>query len=265
MNTVQAGTRDDLRNAFLAIHASAIVISPPELAATLNIKQRYAKELIGVLENLVDPDDNPLVVMNSQAGEPPNDDVHDWYQTFYTVDDRNSEEMEALFDASVPADVKATPAPRTPRNATNPADLPACLCGCGLILGNRKRNYKPGHDARHAGQVGRALLDLDLTDEEFKAKSDAMLAALPTEALRTKAWNLYNNKLEKASQAHDKKVAKAPTAIAKAEMIPGKVKIGRWEYEAERNSVSNAVVYMKKDVATVATDKVAATFQPKEA
>lgn len=56
-----------------------------------------------------------------------------------------------------------------------------CLCGCGEATG---RNYRPGHDARHAGQVGRALAQApDLTVDQ----REALLHELPSLALRQKA------------------------------------------------------------------------------
>ena len=56
-----------------------------------------------------------------------------------------------------------------------------CLCGCGEATG---RNYRPGHDARHAGQVGRALAQApDLTVDQ----REALLHELPSLALREKA------------------------------------------------------------------------------
>jgi hypothetical protein len=55
----------------------------------------------------------------------------------------------------------------------------ACLCGCGAVVGRGSR-YRPGHDARHAGQVGRQIASAD-------GDGTHLLAALPSEALRAKA------------------------------------------------------------------------------
>ncbi len=51
-----------------------------------------------------------------------------------------------------------------------------CLCGCGEPTA---RNYRPGHDARHVGQLARAVV-------AGAADKRAALRALPTEALRAK-------------------------------------------------------------------------------
>jgi hypothetical protein len=53
-----------------------------------------------------------------------------------------------------------------------------CRCGCGEQVGRGAR-YRPGHDARHASQVGRAMIAAGAEDPE-------LLAALPSEALRAK-------------------------------------------------------------------------------
>jgi hypothetical protein len=55
----------------------------------------------------------------------------------------------------------------------------SCLCGCGEAVGAAAL-YRPGHDARHAAAVGRQLRLAGRPDE-------ALLAALPSEALRAKA------------------------------------------------------------------------------
>lgn len=59
-----------------------------------------------------------------------------------------------------------------------------CTCGCGEPT---TRRYRPGHDARHAGRVGRALAgEAGLTADQ----SQRMLGELPSEALRAKALKI---------------------------------------------------------------------------
>jgi hypothetical protein len=55
-----------------------------------------------------------------------------------------------------------------------------CLCGCGEPVIRPTALYRPGHDARHAAAVGRALLSAGHADP-------AILDALPSPALRAKA------------------------------------------------------------------------------
>src|SRR4051812_38628717 len=54
-----------------------------------------------------------------------------------------------------------------------------CRCGCGQQVG-RGALSRPGHDARHASQVGRAMTAAGAADL-------VLLAELPSEALRAKA------------------------------------------------------------------------------
>ncbi len=55
----------------------------------------------------------------------------------------------------------------------------ACRCGCHERVGPGAR-YRPGHDARHASQVGRAMIAAG-------AEDPVLLATLPSEALQAKA------------------------------------------------------------------------------
>lgn len=292
---IQRGTHNDLRNAFLAVHASAIVMDIPELATALNIKRQYAAELIGTLENMEDQDGNALVHINLAVGDPGNDGAHDLYSTHFTVDDKSSQEMERIFDAAYPAPtspepgsepVKAAKAPRTPRSATtsNPADLPLCLCGCLQPVTNRKRNYKPGHDARHAGQVARDMANFPGMNNDERRR--VLLDALPTDGLRwkaaqmadrliakgkAKAFNAATDRADKKDQAdtvarQDKQdqgnQERHELGIKPVQFLQGEVKIGRWKYPAEKNAVSGAVAFTRKGKMEVADEKVAKTFDP---
>jgi hypothetical protein len=60
------------------------------------------------------------------------------------------------------------------------APRPPCLCGCREAPSGAAAHYRPGHDARHASLVGRRLQEQGRADE-------AVLAELPTDALRSKA------------------------------------------------------------------------------
>lgn len=76
------------------------------------------------------------------------------------------------------------PAPATPTPAAPAAPTAvACGCGCGAMA-NIGRQYRPGHDARHAGQVGRIIAEnAEITPEQ----EGALIASLPTPALQAKA------------------------------------------------------------------------------
>lgn len=281
---VDPNLRADLRRVYLNIYDGAIVTEIPDIAAELGLKRRYVNELVGLLERIDGGDGVPLVVVNSSPGEDGHDSPNVYYQTARSVDDEDRKSAEFRFDFYVPANPQVKPE-ETAVNATkktasatkpnnNPADLPLCKCGCGFPVTNRARNYLPGHDARHAGQVARAMAAIPGADNEDKRT--AMLDALPTDALRWKAAAMADRLIAKGAAAAERELAKAEgkaTKTAKVEKVTmeaGKVKVGRWWYPAERNSQSGAVTYTRKgstrygkagaDKVEVANDKVAATF-----
>ncbi|WP_427115603.1 hypothetical protein [Pseudarthrobacter scleromae] len=115
-----------------------------------------------------------------------------------------------------------------------------CLCGCGeLVLTMGRSLYKPGHDARHAGNLGRLVAETG---------DDSLLAQLPTPALRAKAETVANNARAKAQAKADREAARAAKKAAKAEapqvadddddedLLPiSEIKVGRWTYPVRRD------------------------------
>jgi len=63
-----------------------------------------------------------------------------------------------------------------------------CLCGCGEPT---DRNYRPGHDARHASQVGRDIAEMGHPESE---EVERLLRSLPSDALRAKASRIANSR-----------------------------------------------------------------------
>lgn len=82
----------------------------------------------------------------------------------------------------------------------------SCHCGCGTEA-KLGRRYLPGHDARHAGQVGRMVA-------EGKDGAQEALAALPP-ALKAKAERFAANR---QAEADRKRLAAEIRAAAKAEL-----------------------------------------------
>lgn len=91
---------------------------------------------------------------------------------------------------SKPTRAKAKPTPEP----TPEAEARRCGCGCGSPVSPRA-SFRPGHDARHAGETGRALA--------ANPKDRAALAALAgmSEALRAKAERVRANAEAKAQTA----------------------------------------------------------------
>lgn len=264
------GYREDLRKVYLAIHGSAIVTDIPTVASELGLKRQYVKELFGILADHEDSDGEAFALINRRAGEENNDTPHDWWQTGKTVDQHDNEAAQHWFDDHFVEDPDAgdatkTKAPKATVRATNPADLPLCLCGCNQPVSNRNRNYRPGHDARHAGAIGKALGTMH--PEEDEENWTAMLGFLPTAALQDKANNIGRRIAAKRIVQLEKKMQGAAKAIndkiAPVEFQSGKIKIGRWEYDAEKNMTSGSVTYTTgKGVPKVATDEQAKRFYP---
>lgn len=123
---------------------------------------------------------------------------------------------------------KATPAPKAPKagKAEAPAPTPApakataptqvtCGCGCGETA-NIGRTYRPGHDARHAGQVGRWLAE---NPKAAPAEVEAAIAALPTAKLQEKARKFAENRAAEATRkAAAKRIREAAKAALAAEL-----------------------------------------------
>ena len=66
-------------------------------------------------------------------------------------------------------------------------ETPICACGCDMRVASRRSRYRPGHDARHAGQIGRLLASLLAGPMEPADQVDRLLAGLPTDELKAKA------------------------------------------------------------------------------
>jgi hypothetical protein len=70
-----------------------------------------------------------------------------------------------------------------------------CRCGCGETA---RRNYRPGHDARHVGQL-LAIAKAEFPGVPDHEKAKALYELLPTEPLRAKLYRAIDN--AKKSQA----------------------------------------------------------------
>ncbi|ALY10075.1 hypothetical protein RAP15_56 [Arthrobacter phage RAP15] len=160
-----------------------------------------------------------------------------------------------------------------------------CTCGCGEATSSAKTMYKPGHDARHAGNVARAMA-ADYND----AGNADKLEALPTANLQHKAKMMAARlvskeaaKLERAAKARETRTSipedrKAPAKPAGkiAEVVAAEeaahaeetatevpepmfedetpvykelapVKVGRWEYPARQNHFGKTERNTKRD------------------
>lgn len=210
---IESHTRDDLREVYL-LSFDQFAITPTDVVINSNdrINSRYARELLGVL---------------TQAGMLTVEDVNgeeDVWQVANpgTYDDHTRDEAEsaiaAWLDEKVPATTATTSTgetitvakPATPKAVKNPTGQ--CRCGCGENVA--KSHYRPGHDARHAGNVARSIA----ADGNW-----ADLDALPSDKLQQKATDMANRLMAKANT---KSVPKEPTPPPVVQ-----AKVGRATYE----------------------------------
>lgn len=84
-------------------------------------------------------------------------------------------------------------------------EFKACACGCKENVPS-KRTFRPGHDARHAGNVGRAL-----AVKPNDAKVKAALAELSA-PLQAKAHRVAATAKAKADAKIEREAAKAAKA-----------------------------------------------------
>ncbi len=190
-----------------------------DVAGATNLASKYVREILVVLDQ------------RGMVGFQPDSDIQvlglNW-------DDDDAESLfERLWnDGTVETEtitVKATAATH-------------CRCGCGANVAG-KRLYRPGHDARHASQVAKAIAAGGSTD---------LMQALPTSALQVKASNQVHRIL---ARAEAKKIKagqpRTPRAtVAKAinrDAVEGTVKVGRWTYPAKQYTDGTVQRSVKRD------------------
>lgn len=233
---IQKNRNADLRVAYLLAFDN-FSTNPVEVGEALKANSRYGRELLGILVNA------GLVVDDRVNGG-----EYVW-QCAATYDSVTREEAEATIDAFLAGPTEEEPEPALesnhPRNRK-----PDCRCGCKAAVNNRNSTYLPGHDARHAGNVGRAMIARRVGSPN-EAVSD-LLEQLPTAALRDKAWAMVTKAAEKAQ----------------ASRTLGTVKKGRWIYPAMRDEKGTLFINRSrhggKEWDEVTDAKVADTFAPAE-
>ena len=177
-----------------------------ETGRTLQI--RYVRELVGVLTThewvTVDEEDKLTPNWTRAKGDETIEDAFSrWMDevTGVVAKPKLSGKTRIRATSPVPMAGRAVdastlkPVGQDEPDASNPANLPSCRCGCGLTLNNRKTNYKPGHDARHAGAVAREAAESYL-NEEWDSLFDS--SGLVSPALRAKARNMADTICAKA-------------------------------------------------------------------
>lgn len=219
------------------------VVDSASLSSVNN--SRYARELLGTLTTA------NLLGVQDVNGE------QDVWQVIDpgTTDSHTRDQAEAVIDAWLKqhdlmiALASKTPAEPTAKSSSAAKSAPAgpiefrkCLCSCGENVG-KKATYRPGHDARHAGNVGRLFASLD--PDERAANGNSVLMSLPTDALRAKAAKIAQTILDKGEKkikptVHIHEVMDqvrdtlAAPQVVTPPYIEGKVKFGRKAFPARK-------------------------------
>lgn len=233
-------TGQHLRDAYLHV-VDYTATNPTDMAEEMDINVRYARELMATLKagglltiDTVDGED----IWQPSEGHPEDLDpdlaqsiIDEWLVKNGQIEDDDPEP-----EPEPTSKTKAKPAPK-PKPQANPADLPLCKCGCGTPVG-RKSNYKPGHDARHAGNVARQIAD-------NPGERDMLLATLPSDKLRVKARDMADRLLAKDASGSTSGRKSATKRIVVEETL-GQVKRGKTWYPGK---IVNGVLYRntKKD------------------
>jgi hypothetical protein len=212
-------TREALRETYLYSFDGHGAVPTDLVDAEIAHNARHGRELLAVLTNA-----------NLLCQEDVNGDGDVWVP-YETRDDHTRDEAENLVDTWLdeqdPTSVLAdpTPSPATSTRKKVPSKMTTtefkkCGCGCDENV-PPKSTYRPGHDARHAGQVAKAMLAKGEYDDEA-------VAVLPSEALRDKATAIFNKRIAKvqakeakaAGQAVDAKEVEAVATEAAAKVTP---------------------------------------------
>lgn len=205
LTTKGRNQKADVQVAFdhIASHPGA---DATDIANVLGTGARYGREIVALLLDL-------LVIKR-------------------TDDDANAFELQdrgiVWSDVEAALDYRTSKAKKADATEKRAAATGSCKCGCGAPTSNSRRLYRPGHDARHAGQVARAIAAGQVTLADG-------LAQLPSDALRIKARDMVA-RLQAKAQAAEPIVAET-----------FKVKRGRWTYPAQRMSDGTEYRNTKRD------------------
>lgn len=208
---------DDLRKVYLQVFDGFAINSPGEVTQQYpHINSRYSRELLGALVT------GNMLTLTDVNGE-------DAWQVADpgTYDNHTREEAEAVIDkwlGKAGATPKSTNKKGSKSVSSKKKEASPCLCGCGEMA---MSNYRPGHDARHAGQIGREIAAImnGGHDEDGQIKINTLIEMLPSEHLRAKAHGVAMN-------VNKKNLAKAkPEPV----LVEGTAKVGKNEMVARRH------------------------------
>lgn len=246
----------DLKRVYQTIF-DAFAISTSEIADTLKgINTRYARELCGALQqgNLITLTEDGEGSEAWQTNDPGTYDSHEWAEAEKIIDNWLGVKPPSPLNAT--SSKGASPRSSLKSGATGPHP---CACGCGEVLHTRSV-YRPGHDARHAGAVGRQVARevMETGGGAADLETDAdRFAVLPSDALRAKALRIANKELGTLMRQGKNRTL---TRNTKPAYVEGIVKVGKNERPARRYK-DGKVTYFVGDDMKQASATAAKTFQ----
>ena len=124
----------------------------------------------------------------------------------------------------------------SPQVTINGSAFKGCACHCGQPVPSRS-TYRPGHDARHAGDVARAAVEahragLGAVDTEQFYAELANRPALKDKAVRIALGIVAKDEATKTTPAQE---------------MTGEAKVGRWTYPARMTIAGKAQRNTRRD------------------
>ena len=245
------GDQQDLYTTYM-IAFDDFATDPAELVARSEgrVNTRYAREMLGTLVS-----GGLLAVTEGDEG--------DVWQVVNpgTYDETNRENaVNTIVDWLTNNKEKITVSDTATTSKAKEQTFHPCYCGCKENV-PAKSYYRPGHDARHAGQIGRQAALLDPGSPEY----DNLFSDLPSESLVAKAKGIEGKARDKADAKAQREQEKADRKAAKEakeanHTEDGIVKVGKNEYAATRDTNTGEVVYYKGDKVLTASPTAAKTF-----
>lgn len=219
---------------------------PSDLADEFGHNMRYSRELLGALVGA------KLIVLDTSTDM-------DFYVAKPIPEDKQDSTFAKAFkiDKPVTSTAAGTPAKVKPAKPVS-KDYHPCGCGCGENV-PPKSAYRPGHDARHAGAVGRAIAaeypnvlgDAGLKGEiEKQISPDRPLLVAKAIKVAHTAW------AKAAAKKRHPSGAVQPTEG----VVSRKLKAGPTDYPARQFS-DGSVEYLFNGEWTKAGATIAKTFQ----
>lgn len=194
---------DELRATYLAVFTDPNPTSASDIAELEEIGNiRFARELLGVLSThdlIEEVEDNTSVGWSvPNAAETDFDSALNTVNQFLGTNNTNKEKK-----------MSKTASKDKPAKVEKEETFHACYCGCGENVPS-KSFYRPGHDARHAGVIGRLVAE-DGNEDHYND--------LPSASLTEKAKRITEKAREKSAAKEAREEARAH---AKAERAANK-------------------------------------------